>query len=99
MMVLTPEEIKVVKSFLAPAIQNGLLDGKKVNALLKLASESTDQPDAAEKLYTIREAAEILRVHPKSVWRFIREGRLECIHLGKKSARIPASSLMMFVNK
>jgi len=92
-MILTPEEIKVVKDFLAPAVKNGLIDAKRLNELLQLASGGASRPEAMEKLYTVREAAELLSCHPKSVFRYIREGRLTAIKLGPKATRIPLNSL------
>ena len=50
-MLLTPEEIKVVKDFLAPAVKNGLLDGRRLNELLKLAASGGEsRPEVPEKL-------------------------------------------------
>lgn len=96
-MILTPEEIKVVKDFLAPAVKNGLLDGRCLNELLKLAaSGGASRPEAPEKLYTVKEAAELLGCHPKSIFRYIREGRLEAVKIGSKSTRIPSSALKNF---
>ena len=54
-MLLTPEEIKVVKDFLAPAVKNGLLDGRRLNELLKLAASGGEsRPEVPEKLYTVK---------------------------------------------
>lgn len=35
------------------------------------------------KLYTANELAKILRVHPKTVYRLGREGRLELVRVGR----------------
>lgn len=99
-MILTQEEIKVVKDFLAPAVKNGLLDGRRLNELLKLAaSGGASRPEAPEKLYTVKEAAELLGCHSKSIFRYIQEGRLEKISLGPKSTRISRSGLEAFIKK
>lgn len=48
-------------------------------------------------LLTIKDAAEFLRYEPKTVRRFIREGRLEAIKFGR-SYRLKKSALERFVN-
>lgn len=99
-MILTPEEIKIVKDFLAPAVKNGLIDPKRLDALIKLAaSGSVSQPESLEKLYTVREAADLLGCHPKSVFRYIREGRLSAIKIGPKATRIPHGAIRELINK
>lgn len=98
-MILTPEEIKVLKDFLAPAVKNGLIDAKRLNELLQLASGGASRPETMEKLYTVREAAELLGCHPKSIFRYIREGRLTAIKLGSKSTRIARVELDNFIKK
>lgn len=97
-MSLTPEEIKVVKDFLAPAVKNGLLDAKRLSELLQLASGGTSRPETIEKLYTIQEAAEILGCHPKSVFRYIREGRLVATKISTRGTRISKSALESFIS-
>lgn len=49
----------------------------------------------AESFYTVDHAAERLRLHPKTVRRFIREGRLRATRIGK-SYRIMQSDLAAF---
>jgi excisionase family DNA binding protein len=46
----------------------------------------------SEELYTVEHAAERLKLHPKTVLRFIRDGRLRATRLGK-SYRILRSDL------
>lgn len=96
-MILTPEEIKVVKDFLAPAVKNGLIDAKRLKELLQLASGGESRPEAMEKLYTVREAADLIGCHPKTIFRFIREGRLTAVKIGPKSTRISYISLKYFL--
>lgn len=98
-MLLTPEEIKVVKDFLAPAVKNGLLDGRRLNELLKLAASGGEsRPEVPEKLYTVKEAAELLSCHPKSIFRYIREGWLGVIKISARSTRIPRTALELFIS-
>lgn len=88
-MILTTEEIKVIKDFLAPAVKNGLLDAKRLAELLELASAGMPAGAAGTgKLYTVTEAAELLGCHPKSIYRYLREGRLHKVQLGKRAIRI-----------
>jgi excisionase family DNA binding protein len=39
--------------------------------------------DLFEPLLTVEEAAQHLRLHPKTLQRFAREGRVPCVRLGK----------------
>ncbi len=72
-MILTPEEIKVIKDFLSPAVKNGLLDPDRLKRLFQLAASGGEsQPEALEKLYTVREAADLLGCRAKSIHRYIR---------------------------
>lgn len=48
-----------------------------------------------DQFYTVHQAAEYLKLHPKTVLRFIREGRLQGTKIGK-SYRIQRSSLEEF---
>ena len=43
----------------------------------------------ARNLLTVVELAEWARVHPKTVYRWIREGRLEAIQFGPRTFRVP----------
>ena len=44
-----------------------------------------------ETYYTVKEAAEILKIHWATVYQLVRTGRLRAVHLGR-AIRIPASS-------
>ena len=47
-----------------------------------------------ESFYSIKEFAELLKMHPKTIWRGIRYGRIQAFRVGqgKRAAyRIPAS--------
>ncbi len=49
-----------------------------------------------EKLYSVREAADLLSMHPESVYREIRSGELRAEKLGPRRTRIPESELLRF---
>jgi excisionase family DNA binding protein len=49
----------------------------------------------SELIVTVEQAAEQLRLHPKTVLRYIHDGRLEATRLGK-SYRIPRAALAAF---
>lgn len=49
----------------------------------------------SEEVYTVEQSAERLKLHPKTVLRFIREGRLRAAKVGR-SYRIPRSELDAF---
>lgn len=49
----------------------------------------------SEYPYTVEQAADRLRLHPKTVLRFIREGRLQAVKVGR-AYRIPAGALDPF---
>ncbi len=53
----------------------------------------------ARNLLTVPEVAEWARVHPKTVYRWIREGRLEAIQFGPRTYRIPEDGIRQFLLK
>lgn len=53
----------------------------------------------ARNLLTVLEVAEWARVHPKTVYRWIREGRLEAIQFGPRTFRVPEDAISKFLNK
>ena len=58
-------------------------------------------PDSwiARNLLTVLEVAEWARVHPKTVYRWIKDGRLEAIQFGPRTFRIPEDAIGKFLNK
>ena len=53
----------------------------------------------ARNLLTVLEVAEWARIHPKTVYRWIREGRLEAIQFGPRTFRVPEDAIGKFLNK
>lgn len=53
----------------------------------------------ARNLLTVLEVAEWARVHPKTVYRWIKDGRLEAIQFGPRTFRIPEDAVGKFLNK
>ena len=53
----------------------------------------------ARNLLTVLEVAEWARVHPKTVYRWIREGKLEAIQFGPRTFRVPEDAIGKFLNK
>ncbi len=53
----------------------------------------------ARNLLTVLEVAEWARVHPKTVYRWIREGRLEAIQFGPRTFRVPEDAVSQFLRK
>jgi len=47
----------------------------------------------------VLEVAEWARVHPKTVYRWIKDGRLEAIQFGPRTFRIPEDAIGKFLNK
>ena len=50
-------------------------------------------------MLTVFEVAEWARVHPKTVYRWIKDGRLEAIQFGPRTFRIPEDAIGKFLNK
>lgn len=50
-----------------------------------------------KKLYTVQEAAELLRLHPQSVYTWLRTGKLKSVRPGRKWL-IPAEEIENFIN-
>ena len=53
----------------------------------------------ARNLLTVLEVAEWARVHPKTVYRWIKDGRLEAIQFGPRTFRVPEDAIGKFLNK
>ncbi|MBE0408826.1 MAG: helix-turn-helix domain-containing protein [Anaerolineales bacterium] len=53
----------------------------------------------ARNLLTVLEVAEWARVHPKTVYRWIKEGKLEAIQFGPRTFRIPEDAISKFLLK
>ena len=53
----------------------------------------------ARNLLTVPEVAEWARVHPKTVYRWIKEGKLEAIQFGPRTFRVPEDAISKFLLK
>ncbi len=53
----------------------------------------------ARNLLTVLEVAEWARVHPKTVYRWIRDGKLEAIQFGPRTFRVPEDAIGKFLKK
>lgn len=54
----------------------------------------------SEKLYRVNEAANILAVSVRSVWRLISKGELEAVRpAGMKATRVVASSIVAMIER
>lgn len=51
-----------------------------------------------EKIYTIKEIAELLKVNKMTIYRYIKAGRLPAIYLGKEY-RVLESDLIAFLHR
>lgn len=52
-----------------------------------------------DPLYTVKEAAAVLKTNPRTVYNYIREGRLICIRLGTRGVfKIRGADLESFIN-
>ena len=49
--------------------------------------------------YTIEEIANMLKVNPESVRRWVRSGKMKAIKLGGKYIRVEATNLDDFINR
>lgn len=59
-----------------------------------MVSTTTQEPFA----YTVREAAELCRVCPATIWKATKDGRLKATRIGR-SVRILRSELLRFVGE
>jgi len=53
----------------------------------------------ARNLLTVLEVAEWARVNPKTVYRWIRDGKLEAIQFGPRTFRVPEDAISIFLRK
>ncbi len=52
-----------------------------------------------EKVYTVNEVAEILRVHPRTVHRMIKAGELDAFTIREREYRIKQSALDAYMRR
>lgn len=52
-----------------------------------------------QKIYTVNEAAAILRVHPRTIHRMIKAGELDAFTIRGHEYRIPQSALDAYMRK
>lgn len=90
---MTRQKILTLKDALAPYVKAGMFPEAEIMELLNMAGTMNDSDDKPRKMYSITEAAALLGLHPKSLWRYIKEGRLQVVRIGKRCRRIPADSL------
>ena len=57
----------------------------------KEGNATVENVKTAETYYTVKEAAEILKIHRATVYQLVRTGRLRAVHLGR-AIRIPERS-------
>ena len=50
-------------------------------------------------LLTVHEVAEWARVHPKTVYRWIRDGRLEAFQFGPRTFRVPEDAVAQLLHQ
>ena len=68
----------------------------------EMTTQSTNpSPGAwsARNLLTVLEVAEWARVHPKTVYRWIKDGKLEAIQFGPRTFRVPEDAIGKFLQK
>ena len=67
-----------------------------------MTTQSTHPPPGtwnARNLLTVLEVAEWARVNPKTVYRWIRDGKLEAIQFGPRTFRVPEDAISVFLQK
>jgi excisionase family DNA binding protein len=52
-----------------------------------------------EKMYTVQEVAQQLRVSERTVRNWVERGELRVFRIGKRGYRIPESDLLVFIEK
>jgi excisionase family DNA binding protein len=53
----------------------------------------------SRELLTVSEVAEWVRVHPKTVYRWIKDGRLEALQIGPRTSRVPEDAVEKFLHQ
>jgi len=75
---------------------DGSLDEGEKNAIMEFAKNPTQA--TSDRLVTIKEAARLLSVNEKSIWRMVREGRLHVVPIASKARRVRMSELEGIMN-
>lgn len=55
--------------------------------------------DPETMLYTVQEVAEILKVDPRTVYRYINNGQLDAVRLSARKTRIRRQDLLHFIDR
>lgn len=56
-------------------------------------------PDTSPELLTVAEAAQALRISKPTIWRWIREGRLHPVRLGRRMVRLRRAEVRAIAQK
>jgi excisionase family DNA binding protein len=62
-------------------------------------TQGTTISDPDTVLYTVQEVAEILKVGPRTVYRYINEGQLESVRLSARKTRVRRRDLLGFLER
>lgn len=57
----------------------------------------SDSPNDVSDVLTVDEAATLLRLHVKSLYKLIDEGRIPCVRLSRRRIRLLRSSLLAWL--
>ncbi|MDQ4074738.1 MAG: helix-turn-helix domain-containing protein [Chloroflexota bacterium] len=50
-------------------------------------------------LYTVQEVADILKVDPRTVYRYINQGQLDAVRLSARKTRVRRKDLLTFIDR
>ena len=105
-MMLQEQTIKKITDVILPLVKLELFTAEEVDELQRVNEKTapaisfeTETPTEIPRLYTLQETAKILKVTVKSVYDFIKEGKLELIKLGGRTSRISGDDIHRLIQR
>jgi excisionase family DNA binding protein len=71
----------------------------RINHSKEIRSKTMEFEKELGELYTIQEAAKILRISEGTVWRWVKEGKLPAFRMGDRALRIKKEDLRLVVKR
>ena len=101
---LQEQTIKKITDVILPLVKLELFTAEEVDELRRVnenpapaISAGMKPPERIPELYTLQETAKMLKVTVKSVYDFIKEGKLELIKLGGRTSRISGDDILRLI--
>ncbi len=96
---IQPKTIETIIKVAQPLIECGAIPPEEIKSLQELQQQTAKGNFEILALKTIEEAAQILRITPKSIHELAKAGELEKIHFSRKKVLIPEASIASYIER